>query len=68
MIPSRFEPLYLQIRNHHRNSQYGLADSLTSVFMQKERKVDAIRIDRMMKDVREWKKERLQQKENKTYH
>ena len=49
-------PFYLQIRSHHSNGKYNLADSLTSVFMQKERKVDVIRIDRMMKNVHKWKK------------
>jgi len=58
MIPSRFEPLYLQIWICHKYGQYSQADSLTTLFLQKERKVDAIRIDRMVKDVREWEKER----------
>jgi len=58
MIPNRFEPLYLQIGSYHHSGQYSRADSLTALFLQKERKFDAIRIDRMMKDVREWAKER----------
>ena len=58
MIPNRFEPLYLQIGLYHRNGEYHQADSLTNLFMHKERKVDAIKIDRMMKDVRDWAKER----------
>jgi len=55
MIPSRFEPLYLQIDAYHRSGQHSLADSLTTIFLQKERKVDHIRIDRMMRDVRQWR-------------
>ena len=58
MAPSRFEPLYLQIALFHSSGQYSSADSLTNVFLNKERKVDAIKIDRMMIDVREWEKER----------
>ena len=58
MIPVRFEPLYLQIGCHHRNGRYCQADSLTAVFKQKERKIDVLRIDRMMREVREWERER----------
>lgn len=59
MIPNRFEPLYLQISIYHRNGLYHHADSLTTLILQKKRKVDTIRIDRMLKNVREWAKERL---------
>ena len=58
MIPGRFEPLYLQIAAYHRSGQYQKADSLSAVFLLKERKVDNIRIDLMMRDVRRWMKER----------
>ena len=58
MIPSRFEPLYLQIRNCHFNEQYRKADSLTVLFLKKERKVETVRIDVMTRDVRRWEKER----------
>jgi len=57
MIPWRFEPLYLQIAALLRSGQYQKADSLSEVFLQKERKVNNIRIDLMMRDVREWRKE-----------
>jgi len=53
MIPSRFEPLYLQIDANRRNGQHSIADSLTTIFLQKKRKVDNIRIDRMIRDVKE---------------
>ena len=58
MIPSRFEPLYLQIESCHRNGMYSRADSLTTLILQKKRKVDTLRIDLMIKDVREWQKQR----------
>jgi hypothetical protein len=41
-----------------KNERYSRADSLTAVFMQKERKVRSVHTDRMMKDVREWAEER----------
>ena len=58
MIPARFEPLYLQIGTCHRNGMYSRADSLTALVLQKKRKVDSIRIDLMIRDVREWQKQR----------
>ena len=61
MIPNRFEPLYLQIDTYHRNGRYLQADSLSALFLQKERKIDAIRIDLMMRDVKRWAKEREMQ-------
>ena len=55
MIPARFEPLYLQIVCYHRTGNHHKADSLTTLFLQKERKWKNIRIDRMLKDVKEFK-------------
>jgi len=59
MIPNRFEPHYLQIGVFHRTGQLAQADSLTNLFYRKERKVDAIQIDRMMIEVRKWERERM---------
>ncbi len=60
MIPSRFEPLYLQIGSYHNSDNYSRADSLTAIFLQKERKWETLRIDRMLRDVRQWERERKQ--------
>ena len=59
MVPCRFEPIYLQIKSYHQNGQYQQADSLTVLFLGKERKVDAIKIDVMMRDVRRWQRESM---------
>jgi len=58
MIPNRFEPMYLQIEACHRTGRHSRADSLTTLILQKKRKVDTIRIDRMIRDVKEWRKQR----------
>jgi O-antigen ligase len=58
MIPNRFEPVYLRIKCFHKNRLYDKADSLTKVILEKERKIDTPVIDLMLKDVRQWKKER----------
>ena len=60
MIPARFEPLYLQIACYHRSGNYHKADSLTTLFLKKERKWGTIRIDRMLKDVKQWQQNRLE--------
>jgi tetratricopeptide (TPR) repeat protein len=58
MIPNRFEPIYRQIKSYHENGQYDKADSLTKAILVKERKIDTPVIDLMLKDVRQWQKER----------
>lgn len=64
MIPSKFEPIYLQIKNYHYRRQYLKADSMTDLFTNKKVKIESIRLQRMKSKVKQWQKERANYQAN----
>lgn len=55
MIPSRFTPIYLQIELAMKIKRYEKADSLITIFMRKDRKVDSPHLERMNEKVVKWR-------------
>lgn len=55
MIPSRFTPLYFQIEMAVKLKKYEKADSLITLFMTKNKKVDSPDLERMNVNVVKWR-------------
>lgn len=55
MIPSRFTPIYLQIKMAIRLKRYGKAHRLITLFMMKDKKVDSPQLERMNENVMKWR-------------
>lgn len=55
MIPSRFTPIYLQIKMAMRLKRYEKAHRLITLFMMKDKKVDSPQLERMNENVMKWR-------------
>lgn len=55
MIPSRFTPIYLQIEMAMKIKELQKADSLISLFLMMDKKVDSPNLERMNENVVKWK-------------
>lgn len=55
MIPSRFTPVYLQIEMAMKLKKYENADSLITLFLMKDKKVDSPDLERMNENVVKWR-------------
>lgn len=55
MIPSRFTPIYLQIKMAMKLKKYEKAHRLITLFMMKDKKVDSPQLERMNENVMKWR-------------